>query len=210
MKEVMKIHKLLAICFIAIILTSTIPGLEENETQEIEEQVIEETKEVFEQVIKEEIIEAEETHTENDTNQSLQYLQGTNITEIIEEKEKEAPESEYIEIGNIGEVEEVTKPEEKSKDKTENDEKTETEEKREVKDEEEKPIKRVFYDQGKKVLEIEAVGNIPEITKSERIKNYGKEVIVSSEEHVTTPLIVYTDLETEANKEDIKKMKTHI
>jgi hypothetical protein len=73
-------------------------------------------------------------------------------------------------------------------------------------EESEKTIKIQLYKEGKKEIE----GKIPENFKSEikktetEISNLKKEVIIKSEEHLDSPLTVYSDIKETENKEDIE------
>lgn len=68
-----------------------------------------------------------------------------------------------------------------------------------------KEYTKTFYAEGEKVIEIKTFNqNLPEIKKEEKITEDGKEVTISSEEHVEESLRVYSELETETEKENIR------
>jgi len=221
MRKNLFLGKALSVFFIFILITSTIPGLEENLTKE--------TKENIEEIIEEPVkINEDLNQTINENNRKDKENEEKNLTTIKTENQTEG-----IEMNLTEETYNENKTESNSNENETIEEENKTTEIRSIKERsvitqneenltESEPIKlleenqieeetivqeiktHIFYDNGKKSYEIETNESIPEIEKIEKVEDKEKEIVISSEEHFESPLRVYSDLVEEAEKEKIK------
>ncbi len=140
----------------------------------------------------------EETIIENSNEENISAL----ITEPSENTENNHPNSgsEYINLDSVNaQIESVA---ESTSEQTASSNSQEIEVNISV--EEKEKTNYVYYEAGKKEIELEAYEKI-EITKEEKEKSdFEKEVIISSEIHFEDPLRVYSDLTQETEKENIE------
>jgi hypothetical protein len=216
--------KAFTIFFIGILLISLAPSLEFNNTDGEEEgeeknNTASFTKKVQESENKTIVEDVQKTENKNNITKNNTRIEKSNTssnTPILENVE--TPDFEYINIDELT-IKNTTQQFQKRKTSntrtktnptnitTNNETQKEAVKVNETKEEERKEelTTHVYYNDGEKEFELKSTQKVlPEIKKTEVIEDSGKEVTISSQEHVLTPITVYSVLETEVQKENIQ------
>ncbi len=211
----MKKNKIIPIIVIFILMAYFIPIINstnsslKNQSYEKEKNLHLENKIELKQDLQKNIIQSNASKKQISLNKTIKEKETSQNKEINTKKNSRKKQAIYINIEKIPiKNTKIIKKQIQEKNKTfenktlyANSQKSNFSKKKQ----ENKKIAYVFYEKGEKVIEINtSLKNLPEIKKQEKIIKNGKQVIISSQEHLNESLRIYSKLEKEAKKQNIK------